>query len=87
MIPQQLRLQMVCDQCGATHQFILKTEDIDSQGFDLVLETALRDESWAVRYPYTICASCVDKILEEALQRMEETLEAKHHPESAEVSS
>lgn len=86
MIPKQLRLQLVCDQCGASHQFILKAEDIDSQGFDLVLETALRDESWAVCYPYTICASCVDKIIEEGLQRMEESLDAKRHPESAEVS-
>lgn len=85
MIPQQLRLQMVCDQCGASRQFLLRTEDIDSQGFDMVLETALTDESWAVRYPYTVCAACVNKILEEALRDVEKSLEAKHHPESAEA--
>lgn len=86
MIPDTLRLRMVCDCCGESATFILSKDEIDSQGFDQVLETILRDESWGVRYPYTICAKCVDRIIEEGLQRMEEKLESERLSGSAEVS-
>lgn len=86
MIPDNLRLRMICDYCGESATFILSKDEIDSQGFDQVLETVLRDESWAVRYPYTICAHCVDRIIEEGLKRMEERLESERLSASAEVS-
>ena len=86
MIPETLRLRMVCDCCGESATFTLSKDEIDSQGFDQVLETILRDESWGVRYPYTICAKCVDRIIEEGLQRMEEKLESERLSGSAEVS-
>ena len=86
MIPDSLRLRMVCDYCGESATFTLSKDEIDSQGFDQVLETILRDESWAVRYPYTICARCVDRIIEEGLKRMEEKLESERLSGIAEVS-
>ncbi len=74
MIPDKLRMTIVCDHCGATSTVVLSKDDIDSQGLDQVLETNLIDMAWAVRYPFTICAKCVDRIIEEGLRQMEETL-------------
>lgn len=87
MIPTRLRLQMVCDKCGSSRTFDLSVEDVDSQGFDAVVEDALRDEAWSVVYPYTVCAHCVEQIIEDGLKHLAESLEASAHPESAEVGS
>ena len=87
MIPTQLRIQIPCDKCGSSRTFNLPVEAIDAQGFDAVLEEALRDEAWSVCYPYTVCAHCIEEIIEDGLRHLADKLEAEAHPESAEVSS